>query len=492
MPQAVDQIVTVAQMRDAEQALIDAGLSVDALMQTAGRGAAEWVWRIAAHRPVTVLCGPGNNGGDGYVIAEAIREQGGQVVVIAATEAKTDAARKARALFGGEVVGPDAMPHGEVLVDCLFGSGLTRGLSEDDFALLTRLAASHRTRIAIDLPSGVESDGGHSLNDGLPDYQVTIALGAWKYAHFLMPAAASMGALRLVGIGVAPVSGAARVVRQPALAAPAANAHKYKRGFLGVVGGEMPGAAVLSCLAAMGAGAGYVRLLCGASTGSARAGLRNNSITKPAQAELVEAYPLSLPPDLVQDQRQLEEAVDDRRWNALLVGPGLGRNREAAARLAMALTFGVPTVLDADALSLLAPGHIADHPGPLVATPHEGELVALERAFECGSEGSKADRARALAGVSGMVIVAKGPDTVIAAPDGRTALAPRASSWLSTAGTGDVLAGALASRLASGADAFTAACESVWLHGEAARLAGPAFTAAQLAAEMRNAYAACL
>ena len=466
MPQIIDQIVTVAQMREAEQALIDAGTCVDALMQTAGRGAAEWVWRIAAHRPVTVLCGPGNNGGDGYVIAQAIREKGGQVVVIAAIEAKTDAARNARALFGGDVLAPDATPQGEVLVDCLFGSGLTRGLSDEHFALLTRLAASHRTRITIDLPSGVESDSGHSLNEGLPDYKLTIALGALKYAHFLMPAAASMGALRLFGIGVVQVAGAAIVVRQPALTAPVANAHKYKRGFLGVVGGEMPGAAVLSCLAAMGSGAGYVRLLAAAAT--------------------------VLPPDLVADPRQLEEAVDDRRWNALLVGPGLGRDGEAAARLAMALTFGVPTVLDADALSLLGPGHIAGHPGPLVATPHEGELVALERAFECGSEGSKADRARALAGVSGMVIVAKGPDTVIAAPDGRTALAPRASSWLSTAGTGDVLAGALASRLASGADAFTAACESVWLHGEAARLAGPAFTAEQLAAEMRNAYAACL
>jgi hydroxyethylthiazole kinase-like uncharacterized protein yjeF len=466
MPQSTDQIVTVAQMREAEQALIDAGTCVDALMQTAGRGAAEWVWRIAANRPVTVLCGPGNNGGDGYVIAQVIREKGGQVVVIAATEAKTDAARNARALFGGEVLGPDAEPHSEVLVDCLFGSGLTRGLSDEHFALLTRLAASHGTRIAIDLPSGVESDSGHSLNDGLPDYQLTIALGAWKYAHFLMPADASMGSLRVVGIGVAPFAGAASVVRQPVLAAPAANAHKYKRGFLGVVGGEMPGAAVLSCLAAMGAGAGYVRLLAEAAT--------------------------TLPPDLVADPRQLEEAVDDRRWNALLVGPGLGRNNEASARLAMALTFGVPTVLDADALSLVGPSHIAGHPGPLVATPHEGELVALERAFECGSEGSKADRARALAGVSGMVIVAKGPDTVIAGPDGRTALAPRASSWLSTAGTGDVLAGALASRLSSGADAFAAACESVWLHGEAARLAGPAFTAAQLASEIRIALASCL
>ncbi len=467
VPPASDQILTVAQMRAGEDALIAAGTSVDQLMQTAGRGAAERVWRMAAGRAVTVFCGPGNNGGDGYVIAEAIREKGGSVQVIATTEPRTDAARKARALFGGDVLGSDAAAKGEILVDCLFGSGLTRSLRDGDFALLSRLAANHPTRIAIDLPSGVASDTGLALNEQLPDYALTIALGAWKYAHFLMPAAAKMGALRLTGIGVEAVSGAAQVLRQPHFAAPAPDEHKYKRGLLGVVGGEMCGAAVLAARAAQGAGAGYVKLL------------------YEGQAEL-------LPPDLVSDRRALDIALDDRRWAALLVGPGLGRDLCSIERLTLTLGAGVPTVVDADALMVVGPDLISSHHAPLVATPHEGELVALERAFECGSGGSRAERARTLAGASGMVVVAKGPDTVIAAPDGRSVIAPRASSWLSTAGTGDVLAGTIASRLACRVEAFEAACQGVWLHGEAARLAGPVFTAGQLAGTIASAYAACL
>src|ERR1700712_310013 len=181
MPRQADQILTVAQIRGAEQALIDAGNSVDALMQTAGRGAADYIWRIAARRPVTVLCGPGNNGGDGYVIAEALRERGGAVTVVAAIEPKTDAARNARALYQGAVLSPDARAHGQVLVDCLFGSGLTRPLSEAHAALLGELAENHPYRIAIDLPSGVDSDTGAALNDSLPDYHLTVALGAWKF-----------------------------------------------------------------------------------------------------------------------------------------------------------------------------------------------------------------------------------------------------------------------------------------------------------------------
>jgi NAD(P)H-hydrate repair Nnr-like enzyme with NAD(P)H-hydrate dehydratase domain len=149
-------------------------------------------------------------------------------------------------------------------------------------------------------------------------------------------------------------------------------------------------------------------------------------------------------------------------------------------------------VLDADALVLLTPRLLAERTAPLIATPHEGELIALERVFDLDGTGSKVERAGALARASGMVVVAKGADTVVAAPDGRLAMAQRASSWLSTAGTGDVLAGIIASRLASGADPFDAACQGVWLHGEAARLCGPAFGAGQLAEAVRAAYSACL
>ncbi|HKT86682.1 MAG TPA: NAD(P)H-hydrate epimerase [Novosphingobium sp.] len=463
---ANEQILTVAQMRDAEQALIAGGSSVDALMQIAGRGAADWAWRLAGHHEVTVLCGPGNNGGDGYVIAEAIRERGGRAVVVAAAQPGTDAARNARALFGGEVVGPDAEVSGHVLVDCLFGSGLVRPLSTEHAALLGRLAASHRHAVAIDLPSGVQSDSGMLLNEGLPRYDLTIALGAWKFAHFLMPASARSGELRLVPIGVAEVKDAALAMVRPHVQPPRADAHKYKRGLLAVVAGRMPGAAMLASTAAQGAGAGYVRLFAESARNS--------------------------PADLVVDTGPLSEVLSDDRNTAILVGPGLGRDSAARERLAIALADPVPVVLDADALVLLAPRLLAERGAPAIATPHEGELVALERAFDLDGIGTRPERALALAQGSGMVIVAKGPDTVIAAPDGRLACAQRSTSWLSTAGTGDVLAGVIASRAAAGVPAFDAACEGVWLHGEAARLCPPAFTAGDLAERVPAALAACL
>jgi hydroxyethylthiazole kinase-like uncharacterized protein yjeF len=465
VPGSPDQILTAAQMRSAEAALIARGNSVDELMQRAGCGAAEWIWRLAAGRSVTVLCGPGNNGGDGYVIAEVLRARGGLVQVVAAAEPASAAAKVARGLYQGERLLADVAPHGDILVDCLFGTGLTRPLSTHDAALLKRLAAGHRQVVAVDLPSGIDADLGHALNRDLPACHLTIALGAWKFAHFLMPAAAGMGALRLVEIGVEAITGAAAVIAQPRFAPPAADAHKYTRGLLGVIAGAMPGAAVLAAMAALGSGAGYVKLLGKGHT---------------------------LPPDLVQDSRPLLEALADKRINALLLGPGLGRDAAAREAVAWVLARPAPTVLDADALLLLTRPLLAERTAPLIVTPHGGEQSALEQAFGLSGECSKVDRALALAKAGNMIVVAKGADTVVAAPDGRVALSARASSWLSTAGTGDVLAGVIASRLACGADAFTAACEGVWLHREAARHCAPPFTAGQLAAQVRSAYAACL
>lgn len=474
-----DFILTAAQMRSAEEAQIAAGTSIDALMERAGHGAAEWVWRMSGGRAVTVLTGPGNNGGDGWVIAEAIRARGGEVAVLMAAEPVTEPAKTARVHYQGAILTADVALRGEVLVDCLFGTGLTRPLSEDHVALLQRLGASHDKLVAVDLPSGIEADLGQQLNKDLPRCDMTIALGAWKFAHFLMPAVASMGALKLVDIGISGVANAAQLIERPKFTAPAPQAHKYTRGLLGVVAGAMPGAALLAAQAAQGAGAGYVKLL----------GWRSAE-ADPVQVEPAET-PL-VPADLVVETQPLAEALSDKRLGAVLIGPGLGRDAAAREKLAMALGKPVPAVLDADALMLLAPRGLADRTAALIATPHEGELVALERAFELTSEGSKVARAAALARASGMVVVAKGADSVVAAPDGRIAMAHRASTWLSTAGTGDVLAGTIASRLATGAGAFEAACEGLWLHGEAARLCQPPFTAGQLADQVRSAYAACL
>jgi hydroxyethylthiazole kinase-like uncharacterized protein yjeF len=457
-----NQVLSVAQMRAAEAALVDRGTGVDALMLLAGQGAAEWVFRLAWPRPVTVLCGPGNNGGDGYVIAESLRQRGLEVAVVAPLEPTTDAARNARGAFQGPVLTGPGGRHGGTLVDCLFGSGLTRPLLDDLLALLQGLAASHSHRVAVDVPSGVESDSGQELNADLPDYDLTIALGAWKFAHWLMPASAKMGMRKLVSIGVEEVPGAAQLLARPKLTAPHAEAHKYTRGLAVVVAGAMQGAALLASAAATRGGAGYVKL-------------DSNDPPEEVSADLVvEAG-----------------AMQDTRADALLVGCGLGRDAAARAKLSESLARNLPLVLDGDALVLLGPEKLAAHSAVRILTPHGGELAALAKSFGESATGKLA-MARELAEATGAVVIAKGPDTLITAPDGRTTLAPPTPSWLSTAGTGDILAGLAVSRLAAGSEPFDAACEAVWLHGEAARLAGPDFTPDDLIHEISTAYSACL
>jgi ADP-dependent NAD(P)H-hydrate dehydratase / NAD(P)H-hydrate epimerase len=462
------QVLTAEQMRAAEQALFDAGTSVTDLMEIAAGGAAEWIRRVAAGRAVTVLCGPGNNGGDGYVIARRLREAGNAVRVIAPLPPKTEAAQTAKEGWNAPVStsgGSGGGAAGEVFVDCLFGSGLTRPLVPEHALLLRDLAARHRVRVAVDVPSGIASDTGAVLNEKLPAYDLTLALGAWKFAHGSLPGRLHMGQMRLVPIGIGAVEGAAQLIERPRLSAPAADSHKYRRGLLGIVAGAMPGASLLAAAAAQRAGAGYVKLLA-------------------AQTDL------RTPPDVVTDTAPLAETLADARMAAVLVGPGLGRDALAGEALAAALRQARALVLDADALMLLTPAMLPEGK-PILATPHDGELDTLCRAFGVIAEGRRA-RAVALAKVSGMVVLAKGADTCVAAPDGRLALVPPAPSWLSVAGTGDVLAGIAASRMATGRDPFTAACEAVWLHGEAARQAGPAFTPSQLAEQVQQALAACL
>ena len=473
-----DWVLTAAQMRSAEQALIEAGTSVDELMQRAGHGAAEWIWRMAAGRSVTVLCGPGNNGGDGYVIAEALRTRGLPVTVVAAADPQTEAARTARGLYQGEVLGCSATPHQDILVDCLFGTGLARPLSDELFALLIRLAASHHQLIAVDLPSGVQSDSGAVLHGDLPSYDLTIALGAWKWAHWMMPAAPLMGERRLVQIGIDAAAqrdaATPRLLARPCLSAPAADAHKYTRGLVVIVAGAMPGAAIHAARAAEHGGAGYVKVLTGGRE-------------------------VLLPDDLVVDPRPLGEALADKRISAIVIGPGLGRDGLARDFLHQVLhgDCHAPTVVDADALHLIGPDEwLGPGKRQIVLTPHAGELARLSSTWPIAAYepplAQKVHEAIQLDWETDATIVAKGPDTVVFNRDLGMVVAPSASSWLSVAGSGDVLAGLIASRLAGGSDAVTACAAALWLHGEAARLAGPAFTASELAGAIKAAYAATL
>ncbi|RJF85510.1 NAD(P)H-hydrate dehydratase [Sphingomonas cavernae] len=462
MRQTPRPILTAAQMRAAEERAIDAGTSVDELMDRAGQAVAEAAWRFGGTRPVLILCGPGNNGGDGYVAARYLKQRGARVRVAATGEPGTAAAINARRGWDGPVEALDAAEPAPTLIDSLFGTGLSRPLDDAVAAPLARLVAAAHFAIAVDVPSGLATDDG-ALLAPVPHFGLTLALGSLKPAHRLQPAASHCGKVIVGDIGIV-TSGDCHELGQPALRVPGAEDHKYSRGLVAVIAGSLPGAARLSATAAIRAGAGYVRLH-GATGG---------------------------PDALVHlATDNLDTALDDARIGAVLIGPGLGRDAEAKRRLAAALASGKPLILDADALHLLGKvglKRLAKLDTPAILTPHSGEFAALFGK----AEGSKVDRTVDAARRTGAIIVHKGADTVIAAPDGTAIVAPPASSWLSTAGTGDVLAGVIAAMRARGMEATEAAGAGVWLQADAARRAGPAFVADDLASYLPGAIAASL
>lgn len=450
-------VVTAAEMQAAEQALFDGGVSQIELMDRAALAVAREVARFALGRPVLVLAGPGNNGGDAYGAAAYLAQWGHDVRVVALGEAKAGAATEMRARWSGPV-GPlaEAKPA-PVLLDGLFGTGFARALTDDVAGPLHHLVDASAFAIAIDLPSGLETDRGADL--GAAQMDATIVLGAPKPAHMLLPGAAKCGALIHVDIGI-PVQSPIHVLPKPKITAPGTASHKFTRGMVAVVAGQMRGAARLAARAAMHGGAGYTVLSKGGGPG----------------------------PDALVHRRFGPGLLEDARIGALLIGPGLGRDDEARARLDAVRASDLPLVLDADALALVEPDQFAKHKAPMILTPHSGEF---DRLFGLG-EGSKIDRTWAAAKASDAVIVHKGADTVIAAPDGRAWIAPLGCPWLSTAGTGDVLAGLCAARLAGVGDPALAASQAVWLHNEAARLSGPAFIADDLISALPRAMAATL
>jgi hydroxyethylthiazole kinase-like uncharacterized protein yjeF len=451
-------VLTAAAMRAAEERAIAAGSSVTELMERAGTGVAEWVHRLAAGSEVLILCGPGNNGGDGYVAARVLAQRGVPVRVAALGEPKTEAAAAARAAWGGVVDAlTDQTEAAPVLVDALFGTGLTRPLDPGPAAVLTALAGQARLPVAVDMPSGAETDVGGDFGAALPRFDVTLALGALKPAHVLQPVAKQCGTVRLVEIGIGAIDSSVRTLQQPRLSIPGASAHKYSRGMVAVVAGPMHGASELAARAAYRAGAGYVLLLTGG---------------------------LPSPPHAIVRQRWSADALDDTRIGAVVIGPGLGRDDRAQEKLDAALAIGHPLVIDGDALHLLDLAALKDRAAPVVLTPHAGEFDAL---FGAGT-GGKIERAQDAARRANAVVVFKGADTVIARPDGWAKVAAMGNPWLSVAGTGDVLAGVIAAMLAQGRDPLDAASAGVWLHGEAARLLDRCFLADELADALPLAY----
>ena len=418
-------ILTAAGMRAAEQAAIDGGTSIEMLMERAGAALAEAAWRYAGPLETLILCGPGNNGGDGRVAARHL-EARGMTVRTATLDTLADA------------------KPAPMLIDCLFGTGLKRPLEDAVAQQLLALVEHATVAVACDLPSGVSSDDGAILSS-VGTYHLTVTFGALKPAHRLMPAMASMGRVVMADIGIDAASDWFEI-GQSTLPPLDPAGHKYGRGLVHCLAGQMPGAIALAARAAAASGAGYVRV----STSRAIDGL---------------------PSAIVQtDTAQ----VNDPRIGAILVGPGLG---DIPAVLTLALTAGRPVVIDADAIGHVGePERLRGHDA--ILTPHEGEFVRLFGDLP----GSKADRALDAARRSGAVIIYKGPDTLVASPDGRLGFAPPAPAWLASAGTGDVLAGIVAAMRARGLASFEAACAAVWIHGRAAEIAGPGMIADDLIA----------
>jgi ADP-dependent NAD(P)H-hydrate dehydratase / NAD(P)H-hydrate epimerase len=443
-------ILTAEAMRSAERVAIDAGTAVETLMERAGAALAEAAVQYAGSRPMLVLCGPGNNGGDGYVAASHLAERGIPVRVAALSDPKSDAAKWARSQFEGEVERlSERSEPAQIVIDCLFGTGLRKNVEPVVVQQLFRLSQAAAVRIACDLPSGVDSDSGELLND-VPAFDLTVTFGALKPAHRLMPAMQRCGRVVLGDIGVDATT-QWQEIGPPELPALDPAGHKYSRGLVHCLAGTMAGAIALSATAAARAGAGYVRV----------------STSRPIDG---------LPSAIVQTDTA---PVNDERIGCLVVGPGLG---DLPQVVTLALTSSAPKVIDADAISLVGePGRLRGQTA--ILTPHEGEF---RRLFDDVS-GSKPERALEAARQSDAVIVYKGPDTLVAAPDGRLGFAPPAPKWLATAGTGDVLTGIIASMVARGLPPFEAACASVWIHGRAAEAAGPHMIADDLLAAIPSA-----
>ena len=443
-------ILAAEAMRAAEQSAVDSGTSVETLMERAGAALAEAAWLFAGPRETLILCGPGNNGGDGYVAARHLAKRGMKVRVAALGEPKSKAAQWARSGWQGEVAtfGPDIAAD-SLVIDALFGTGLKKPLELAVSEQLCRIAQAAVASIACDVPSGIDADSGAELGP-VPSFDLTIAFGALKPAHRLHPAMGKCGRVVLADIGIDAGSDW-REIGPPKLPELDQGGHKYDRGLVHCLAGKMPGAIVLAATAAARAGAGYVRV----------------STSRPIDG---------LPSAIVQTDTA---ELNDPRIGCIVVGPGLG---DVPQILTLALTSRAAKVIDADGITHLGePERLRGQDA--IVTPHEGEFVRLFGEIP----GSKADRALEAARRSGAIVVYKGPDTLVASPDGRLGFAPPGPAWLATAGTGDVLAGMAAAMRARGLAAFEAACAAVWLHGRAAEIVGPQMIADDLGAAIPEA-----
>ncbi len=492
-------LLSPQEMAEADRLTIAGGIPGIVLMENAGRAVADAVARRWSRRPVLVLCGPGNNGGDGFVAARILAERGWKVRLALLGERaalKGDAAAAAARWQGpvdalGEVLGETGLGDAAIVIDALFGAGLARPIEGAVGAVIAALNARSLSVVAIDVPSGVDGATGQ-ISGIAPRALLSVTFFRRKPGHLLLP-----GRLYCGETLVAPIGILSTVLDQiaPAVAAnhpdwwrhqfpwPGPESHKYTRGHALVAGGAvMTGAGRLAARAAARVGAGLVTVAAPRAAFPIYAAALTGVIVRPGEG----------PGDSIAGFRAL---LADVRRNAALIGPGAGLGPETREKTLAILAAGKRAVLDADALTVFAddpPALFAAIRSPgvptPVLTPHEGEFARL---FERPKEPpGKLDRARRAARASGAVVLLKGADTVIAAPDGRATINEGAPSELATAGSGDVLAGMVVGLLAQGMPAFEAAAAAAWLHADSARRIGPGLVAEDLIEAMPEALAA--
>jgi NAD(P)H-hydrate epimerase len=461
-------------MAQADQAAMRSGISGLALMEAAGSAVANAVASYWSKRRVLVLCGPGNNGGDGFVAARHLQLAGWPVTLalLGSPETLTGDAAACAALWGDSIVpfSISLLDSADIVVDAIFGAGLSRPVEGIAAEIICAVAVRRIPVCAVDVPSGLDGATGQVHGLALPA-TITVTFFRKKPGHLLFPGRSLCGQLIVADIGIPPgvlVGISARTFENgpdlwlPAFPWPRLDAHKYQRGHVLVAAGPiMTGAARLSAMAAARIGAGLV------------------TVAAPVSAWAV--YAAALTSVMVQPLHTANDfavLLSDPRKNAVVIGPGAGISADTKAYVLWALAERRATVLDADAISVFAadPSLLFDAiQGPCVLTPHAGEFSRL-----FSTSGSKLDQARQAAGLSGAVLVFKGPDTIIAAPDGRAIINSNAPPDLATGGTGDVLAGMIAGLMAQGMEAFDAAAAAVWLHGEAGGVAGPGLVSEDL------------
>ncbi|MFK8251453.1 NAD(P)H-hydrate dehydratase [Ancylobacter terrae] len=484
------ELLTPGEMAQADALAIAGGRPGTALMERAGTAVADVVARRPLTTRVVVLCGPGNNGGDGFVAARLLAQRGYQVTValLGARESLRGDAAWAAEGWRGPVLAIEAvdLSRAGVIVDALFGAGLARDLGGAARAAVERMAASGRPIIAVDLPSGIDGASGQ-VRGAAARAEETVTFFRRKPGHLLLPGRIHCGRLRVADIGipdeVLTTIRPATTVDEPDLwrglfPVPRIDGHKYNRGHAVAVSGpaQATGATRLAARAALRAGAGLVTVAC------------------PREALPIHAANLSaVMVRPVEDAEGLAGLLSDRRLSTVIIGPGTGVGAPTRDKVGVAAA-GRSIVVDADGLSTFAGdceglAHVLGQARAAVVTPHDGEFARLfSRRPDITGQASKLERARAAAAALGAVVVFKGPDTVIAAPDGRAAIACNAPPWLATAGAGDVLAGIVGGLLAQSMPAFEAASAAVWLHGEAAREAGPGLVADDLIDALRPVY----